>query len=387
MNAHLPSDLKQMQSLPLEAKIRMTEDRIRAWYETWKRFEIFDEETGKTRFETIAVEGWDEPPLKDSEYVQSVYDGQVYVSVSGKDSTVLKHIIDRLYSDVPALYVNTGLEYPEIQKFWKGVKAGKCDCFNADIKIVRPRLQFDEVLKKYGFPVATKEQAAFIQEYLTTKSEKLKNIRLNGNKWGRGKISNCWLCLIDAPFLVSDKCCDIMKKEPAKKYEKQTGRKAFIGTLAEESKQRESNWIKYGCNAFGKDRPTSQPLSFWTEQDILHYIKKYDVPYCSVYGDIQVKPHGEDVLEGQIDLIDYLGCYEPGDTLETTGCDRTGCIFCMFGCHLEKEPNRFQRLKQTHPRQYEYCIGGGEMVDGKWQPNKQGLGLGHVLDYIGVKYK
>ena len=31
--------------------------------------------------------------------------------------------------------------------------------------------------------------------------------------------------------------------------------------------------------------------------------------------------------------------------------------------------------------------GGGEMVDGKWQPNKEGLGLGKVLDYIGVNYK
>ena len=93
-----------------------------------------------------------------------------------------------------------------------------------------------------------------------------------------------------------------------------------------------------------------------------------------------------DAEEGQINIVDYLGCYEPEDTLETTGCDRTGCIFCMFGCNSEKDPNRFQRLKETHPRQYEYCIGGGEMVDGKWQPSKDGLGLGKVLDYIGVKY-
>ena len=128
-------------------------------------------------------------------------------------------------------------------------------------------------------------------------------------------------------------------------------------------------------------------MAFWTEQDVLHYIKKYDVPYCSVYGDIQIKPHGEDYLEGQIDAIDYLGCYEPEDTLATTGCSRTGCIFCCFGIMQDGTPNRFQRLKETHPRQYEYCINGGEMVDGKWQPNKEGLGLGKVLDYIGVPYK
>lgn len=69
-----------MQSLPLDIKIRMTKERIKQWYEYW--------------------------------------DGMVYVSFSGgKDSTVLKHIVDSIYDDVPSLFVNTGLEYPEIQKF------------------------------------------------------------------------------------------------------------------------------------------------------------------------------------------------------------------------------------------------------------------------------
>ena len=180
-------------------------------------------------------------------------------------------------------------------------------------------------------------------------------------------------------------CCSIMKKKPAKKFEKDTGRKPLIGTLASESKARQTVWEKHGCNAFEMSRPTSQPLSFWTNQDILHYLKIFNVPYCPVYGEIQVKP-SEDTEKCQINLIDYLGCYGSEDVLQTTGCDRTGCIFCMFGCHLEKEPNRFQKLKKTHPRQYEYCINGGEFVDGKWQPNKEGLGLGYVLDYIGVKY-
>lgn len=150
----------------------------------------------------------------------------------------------------------------------------------------------------------------------------------------------------------------------------------------------EGHGKKTGCNAFSKKRVQSQPMAFWTEQDILHYIKKYNVPYCSVYGDIVIdeKVDGENILEGQINLIDYLGCHEEGDRLKTTGCSRTGCIYCMFGCHLEKGKNRFQKLKETHPRQYEYCIGGGEMVDGRWQPSKEGLGLGKVLDYIGVKY-
>ena len=188
--------------------------------------------------------------------------------------------------------------------------------------------------------------------------------------------------MLDAPFEVHNQCCAVMKKRPSQKFAKETGRKQIVGTMASESRLRYQQWIKTGCNAFDAKKPSSQPLSFWTEQDILHYIKKYNVPYCSVYGDIVVATDDDD----QINLIDYLGCYEEGDKLKTTGCDRTGCIFCMFGCHLEKEPNRFQRLKETHPRQYGYCIGGGEKVDGKWQPSKAGLGLGKVLDCIGVKY-
>lgn len=358
MNKHQPWDLKQMQSLPLEAKITMTRQRIRQWYDYW--------------------------------------DGEVYVAFSGgKDSTVLKHIVDNTPGvyDVPAVFVNTGLEYPEIQRFVKDVKAGKFPCFNTNVEIVRPEMRFDEVIKRYGYPVISKEVSEVIYSVKHSKPGKTKTVRtkrLNGellDNNGEKSQFNCekWKFMLDAPFEVHNKCCAVMKKKPSKKYAKETGRKPFIATMASESRLRYQKWIRSGCNAFEEKSPTSQPLSFWTEQDILHYIKKYDVPYCSVYGDIQVKPP-EDTEKGQINMIDYLGCYEPEDTLETTGCNRTGCIFCMFGCHLEKEPNRFQRLKETHPRQYEYCIGGGEMVDGKWQPNKEGLGLGKVLDYIGVKY-
>lgn len=346
-NKHLPHDLAQMQSLPLEAKIIMTQQRIRQWYEYW--------------------------------------DGQVYVSFSGgKDSTVLKHIVDEMYSDVPSLFVNTGLEYPEIQKFAMSQK---------NVITVRPEMRFDEVLKKYGYPVISKEVAQIIAQARKNAENGKYTYRLkklNGeilDKDGKPSQYNIpqYKFLLDAPFLISHQCCDVMKKKPAKKYEKETGRKPIIGTMAAESRLRYQKWLQNGCNAFENARPTSQPLSFWTEQDILHYIKKYNVPYCPVYGDIRIKPP-KGAEEGQINIIDYLGDYAPEDILETTGCNRTGCIFCMFGCHLEKEPNRFQKLKETRPRQYEYCIGGGEMVDGKWQPNKKGLGLGKVLDFIGVKY-
>ena len=343
-NKHMPHDLAQMQSLPLEAKIIMTQQRIRQWYEHW--------------------------------------DGQVYVSFSGgKDSTVLKHIVDGMYDDVPALFVNTGLEYPEIQKFAMTQK---------NVVTVRPKMRFDEVLKKYGYPVVSKDVAMTVRTAKYNK-DTYRFKKLAGtatDKEGNPSMYNMpkWAFLMDAPFDTSSKCCDVMKKRPIHQYEKETGRKPIIGTMAQESRNRYVSWLKNGCNAFEAKKPTSQPLSFWTEQDVLHYIKMFNVPYCSVYGDIVVREEKtEDSVKGQMTIYDALDEYEEA-ILETTGCNRTGCIFCMFGCHLEKEPNRFQMLKETHPRQYEYCIGGGEMVDGKWQPNKEGLGLGKVLDYIGVDY-
>lgn len=41
---------------------------------------------------------------------------------------------------------------------------------------------------------------------------------------------------------------------------------------------------------------------------------------------------------------------------KTTGVHRTGCIFCAYGAHREKYPNRFQKLQSTHPQLYDYCM-------------------------------
>ena len=136
--------------------------------------------------------------------------------------------------------------------------------------------------------------------------------------------------------------------------------------MTHESHLRKEQWLKYGCNAFNSKRPKSAPLSFWNEQDILEYIDKYKLPVASVYGDLVRQEDG---------------------TLKFTGCQRTGCVFCGYGCHLDDTPNRFQRLAITHPQLYDYCMRGGKFDDrGLWVPDK-GLGMSKVLDYIGVDYE
>lgn len=104
-NKHTNYDLAQMQSLPLSAKIRMTEQRIRDWYDYW--------------------------------------DGKVYVSISGgKDSQVLAHIVKDMYPDVPLVFVNTGLEFDSIRL--KGIRepsyydmVALLNALGLDIEIVR----------------------------------------------------------------------------------------------------------------------------------------------------------------------------------------------------------------------------------------------------------
>lgn len=153
---------------------------------------------------------------------------------------------------------------------------------------------------------------------------------------------------LDAPFDISDMCCMEMKHKPAFAYEKQTKRKPILAVMASESTMRTQKWLQDGCNAFNVKRPHSNPMSFWTEQDVLLYIKENNLPICSVYGDVVT----DDEETGQTNLSDFMDMeeFELGrPILHTTGCDRTGCVLCGFGCHLEKE-SRFERLKQTHPK-------------------------------------
>jgi len=113
---HTAQDLAMMQSLPLEIKVRMTQDRIRQWYQH--------------------------------------FGGNVCVSFSGgKDSTVLLDIVRRLYPDVPAVFSDTGLEYPEIKEFVKTKE---------NVEIVRPKMNFRQVIEKYGYPLVSKEVAEAI---------------------------------------------------------------------------------------------------------------------------------------------------------------------------------------------------------------------------------
>lgn len=430
--------LRQLQALPLNAKVLMTQQRIREWY--------------------------------------NHFNGNVFISFSGgKDSTVLTHLVHDMYPDVPLVFANTGLEYPEIQAFAKKMGA----------EFVRPKMSFSEVISTYGYPIISKEVAeaiSFARRIVQQDAEKIyrggystdrlqtdrthreeksfsttngadrnfmekettrrgsgeekRSAKLHGRTgWRRANLTGytplpkkfCgggvqekseesseqennslgssqfnklkWLPLCnDTSFMISHYCCSVMKKSPMAKYQRRTRSYPFLGTMAEESRIRAQAWVRHGCNAFEGHKPTSQPMSFWTEQDVLHYILREGLTICSVYGDILAV----DSSGMMYDPLPGIEC-----DLKCTGCQRTGCVFCGFGAHLEKGETRFQRLARTHPKQYEYCMGGGQWVDnpkydpsapkmdGEWKnwnpkkiwvPSKEGLGMRKVFDDCNALY-
>ena len=263
---------------------------------------------------------------------------------------MLLHLVRSIYPDTPAVFIDTGLEYPEVREFALSKE---------NVIAIKPDMSFRKVLETYGYPIISKEVSGKIhlaRNGYQTGILAMQGLDGHGNASEFRKRNLKWRFLLDAPFKVSNRCCEVMKKYPAKKYERSSGRKPFIGSMAEESQLRQQSWMENGCNLYDKYRPVSNPLSVWTENDILEYIVRFSVPYAHVYGEIV---RGDDGL------------------LHTTGCNRTGCVFCGFGCHMEKEPNRFQKLHETHPQLYEYCFRA-------WKDG--GLGMKEVLNYINVKY-
>jgi len=204
----------------------------------------------------------------------------------------------------------------------------------------------------------------------------------------------------DVPVMISHYCCNVMKKQPLKAYQKKRGLYPILATMAEESRVRTQAWLRAGCNAFESSSPKSQPMSFWLEQDVLQYIAEWKIEIASIYGDVVAVDELENEYAPDSCLID--GC-----KLKCTGCQRSGCIFCAFGFHLEKGETRFQMLARTHPRQYEYCMTGGQWVDNPrydpaapeydgawknwnpkkiWVPSKKGLGMKAVFDMVNELY-
>ena len=257
---------------------------------------------------------------------------KVYISYSGgKDSTVLSHIAKSMYPSILHLFANTTNEYPETIKHirWEKEHNGTNIITVLPIDSNGDTWTFKKVVEHYGYPMFSKRVSNAIRTYQHALSERTKENSLNYIERNFKKYEK----YIELP--ISDKCCDKLKKEPLKRKAKELGLECvLLGILASESYQREKDWLEYGCNVFHERKDNqSRPLSFWTDDDILEYIERYKVRIPKLY-----------------DL----------------GYTRNGCMYCGFGVHLEpNNDNRYQRLKKTHPVQYNYFVKnfGDFMID------------------------
>ena len=288
------ADLLQRQSLPLEAKVWHSQKVIREWYEHWG--------------------------------------GHVYVSFSGGlDSLVLRHIVLGLYKDVECVFINTGNEYPEIVKFVRSF---------GDVTFIKPKMTFAEVLQRKGYPLFSKEVSQYIQDIRCARPGS-RTLERRLNTEGRiGALSMRLRFLLDAPFPISNRCCDVLKKNPAHSYENRSKNKAIIGVKAVDSLARQRDYLKTGCNDVTRAREISRPLAIWTEEDVHEYIHTAGLQRCIIYN---------------------------------MGYAHTGCALCCFGCSMQKYPNNIQRLQATHPKLWAYGM------------NK--LGFREVLTYARIPFQ
>ena len=325
----------QRQSLPLEQKIQMTKQRIKAWFD--------------------------------------YHDSDVYEAYSGgKDSEVLKHIMIGMggkYARTPFVFSNTGLEMPEILQHVRKQKKLGCNVVE-----IRPKKTFDAVWKEYGIPLVSKKVARQIRTMKAGSTGgghtyKLydEGITKAGHSAPSWKLSQKWRFLIDEDIKMSEQCCDFLKKEPIATFEKANSLKGrgITGMMADEGGYRES---MTQCNTFTGAKAKSNPMLFWTQQDVWEYIEKYNVEICNVYYDRFYK--GGEMIANASPYEQGAKAYDvvanaelirgDGDTwaeygngvFMVRGEKRTGCMFCAFGAHLEKGSNRFQRMSITHPRQH-----------------------------------
>ena len=282
-------------------------------------------------------------------------DGKVFVAFSGGiDSTVLLHLVRSMYPDVVAVFANTTNEYVEILDFIRTIK---------NTITVNPKMTFNETVEKYGFPLVSKKTARAITDLRENKptTSNVRNLYLTGlNRKGvycpTYKLAKKWYPLFQqAEFNITNKCCDILKKEPMDRFKKESDLNAFVGTQIVEGGYRKDSWLKKGCNITdGSKTDTSRPLSIWTKQDIWDYVELFKIPYSKIYDDL-LNEDGTIMIDGE---------------------ERTGCAYCAFGSHLEKGTNRFQRLALRKPKQYK------KMMNLK----NNGITYSQALDFIKVAH-
>lgn len=237
------------------------------------------------------------------------------VSFSGGiDSTLMLWLVRQIDPYRKAKFVNTTNEFSDIIRFVKQT---------LNVEILTPKTNFVKIVQEYGFPLISKKVARMITDLRnpTPNNEASRNLYLtgikqDGTKTKSFKLTERYKHLIDAPFDITYKCCDYLKKKPFKELNKDG---VFIGTMATDSGTRKGAYLKTGC--INNVQNKAMPISIFTKYEVNELISKYNIPYCQIY--------------------------DKGET-------NTGCAYCGFGCQLDK--TRFERLRLIEPKRHKLMM-------------------------------
>lgn len=280
----------------------------------------------------------------------------VFCSVGGLDSITLLLFLRR-YVDKGIVGVSvSSLEDKSIQLVHRQIP---------NMLFLSPAKSKVAVIRDFGYPVISKSVADKIDllQHPTDANATVRHAILTGETGARGgfkwsrfmRLPDKWQSLFvrqQAPFKVSSKCCYYMKEKPCDTYSRETGQHVYMGLMASEGGRRAQALIQHGCNYYGKTVTRSCPFAIFNKTDLLRLALELRAPIPEIYGEVQELPDG---------------------TLTTTKARRTGCTMCGFGIHMEQRPHRFDRLRDSNPKEWKFW-----MYDMNW---------GQVLDYIGVPWE
>ena len=259
------------------------------------------------------------------EFVEHEGINGVYVSFSGgKDSLALLHLVRSIYPEVPAVFANTGIEFPEQVKFIRTFE---------NVTEVYPIKHFPKIINEDGIVYPSKEVSMYVRDAKSGSKYAIngfKGLDTEGNKNRYKARFKRWAYLLECGVKISPVCCNLMKEIPMKKYEKQNKRSPFIGIRAEESFRRSIGWMKSGCNSFSNGRAKSTPLALWLEGDVMRYLRDNAITLSPMYDD--------------------------------AGMKRTGCMFCPVPI-AHGDTKNIAYAKKNYPKLYDTIMNKHGLAD------------------------
>ncbi len=221
----------------------------------------------------------------------------------GKDSTVLLDLVRKLVPDIPVVWNNTGVEFPETYPFIKRL----WDEWHLNLHIAKPEPGKDMwwCVQEFGWPLFGKDIRRSTDHHM---KRRLSNRKRKAAAVGR----------------MSSYCCDYLKERPSTKIQRALGVKVvMLGNLVAESRMRWWAWLDRGALYYGKKRKmwVVWPLWAWTDKDIWEYHREFSLPHCKIYD---------------------------------MGHKRNGCWPC--GMDIGIPGNHLSRLRVSHPKLWRFLM-------------------------------